>query len=224
MRPILAVLLALAAPLALAEPSAALFFPAVDARGISSDYTSFCPGCGPNGEDEIFTDPRSDAPASPFAPFDSAVLSGSSWFATQTSTVGDSELAAVGSAGTYTGEEGGASSIYDITFTVDDRTPIAITGALSSQGFSGFVHFTLFDGNANVLYEQDGSGVASSILAFDGVLQSGTYRVLAEASFAGGSGGDQAGYDFRLHVVPEPATAALLGLGLASFAALRRRR
>jgi hypothetical protein len=201
----------------------ALFIPTADARFVDSYYESFCPGCGPEGEDEFFSDSDSDAPAVPFAPFDASVEAGSSWTASQSSTVASTLLAGVGQAGTSTGETGNASSIYDITFDVDVATPYKITGVLDNQSSGLALTFQLFEGS-NVLYEVDGGGVfGTTPLSNQDVLAPGTYRLLVQASFAGAGAGDQASYSFEFGQVPEPGTGLLVMLGL-SVLSLRRTR
>ena len=201
----------------------ALFIPTADARFVDTYYESFCPGCGPEGEDVLFTDADSDAPAAPFASFDASVVAGSSWTASQTSSVSSALLAGVGQAGSETGETGSASSIYDITFDVDVATPYRITGALDNQSSGVALTFQLFEG-ASLLYEVDGGGVfGTTALSGQDVLAPGTYRLLVQASFSGAGPGDQASYSFELAQIPEPGTGLLVGLGL-SVLALRRTR
>jgi hypothetical protein len=74
-----------------------------------------------------------------------------------------------------------------------------------------------------ILFEADASGVfGTTPLDFAGMLAPGSYRVIAEASFAGGGIGDSAGWDFALRQVPEPSTGLLVVVGLFGFAGWRR--
>jgi hypothetical protein len=129
-----------------ASRAGALFVPTADVRLVDSCYESFCPGCGPEGEDESDIDADSDFPSAPFAPFDASVESGSSWMASQTSSASSALLAGVGQAGTSTGETGSASSIYEISFDVDVATPYSITGTLDHQSFAAQLTFQLLAG------------------------------------------------------------------------------
>ena len=126
-------------------------------------------------------------------------------------------------------------SDLDVLFSVDEDTPYHLDLRLSvnedpdlgdasvflarSQVTSGNLESAL----RNVTGEDD--------LSFDGVLQSGeeyflrvtTGQLWDSGQVIGSSATATSGFQFSF-VVPEPSTAALLGLGLVGLAATRRRR
>jgi hypothetical protein len=122
-----------------------------------------------------------------------------------------------------------ASSSLLVTFFINAPLEYTAEAELSSQGTPGFgavaAGFRL-TGPGGDLVNFVFSGGASSILA-TGVLQPGQYTLQAGGAFSAvdaprNVASDFLGsFDFRLAVVPEPATAFLIGAGLL---ALRRRR
>jgi hypothetical protein len=208
----------------LAAPASALFIPTADGRYLQSSYYSYCPGCGPDGEDVFYSDFDDAVPSPEFSDFTDEVVAGSTWVASQSSTVAAHRLAGVGSASTDTGEEGGAGSTYEIYFDVSDPTPIALSGSLTGASFSGFLFLSLVNElTSDVIYQSDASGVFGAVpLDFAGVLEPGPYRLYVEASFSGANAGDAVGFDFALAAIPEPGTVLMLGLGLAALAKGRR--
>jgi hypothetical protein len=169
-------------------------------------------------------------PASPFAPFSASNFAFEAG-AGQISSV-DSQGAS-GSGHAYAGIDAlyyGSSgrSTFDIGFTVTTPTSYDLSGNLEIEAVSFFVaSLTLYQGaTALQSFTADWS---DEQVSFDvsGVLAPGSYRLVAEATAGPGDYGvDQgytgASYDF-VFVVPEPATALLVTLGLLSLA-LRARR
>jgi hypothetical protein len=91
-------------------------------------------------------------------------------------------------------------------------------GAAQPSDLKGYVHFGTDVGNigTNVL---DDMGIAPGAQGFTPPLPAGPYTLWIQ-----NASGVATGYQFNLVVtVPEPATAGLLGLGLLSLCAWRRR-
>lgn len=169
-------------------------------------------------------------PSSPFAPFDVDTFSFEAG-AGQTSSV-DTQ-GATGSGYAYAGVDAlyyGSSgrSTFDVTFTVTTPTGYSLSGDLGIEAVSAFVaSLTLYQG-ATALHSFTADWSDEQV-SFDvsGVLAPGSYRLVAEATAGPGEYGinegyEGASYDF-VFVVPEPATALLVSLGLLCLA-LRARR
>ena len=205
-----------------AGSAAALFVPTVDTRYVGVYYESFCPGCGPEGEDVLFID-SDGLTASGFNPFSAFVDAGSTYTATQNSSVSAALLTGSGQAGGETGEVGNATSVYDITFDVDGATPYDISGTLENSSSGATLNFQLLQ-DGNVVHDYNAESVfGSSPFAFSGVLLPGSsYRVIVEATINESIG--QLNWSFSMSAVPEPGTAVLLALGAAGLGSIRSRR
>ncbi|NOT01426.1 MAG: PEP-CTERM sorting domain-containing protein [Phycisphaerales bacterium] len=122
-----------------------------------------------------------------------------------------------------------ADSALLVTFFISEAVAYTAQASLFSEGTPGFgavsAGFRL-TGPGGDLVNFVFSGGASSILAA-GVLQPGQYTLEAGGAFSALNAPHNVpsdffgSFDFRLAVVPEPATAFLIGAGLL---ALRRRR
>lgn len=188
----------------------------VDAQG-----TSFCPGCGPNGEDESFTNGETIPSSSP-GRFDEEADSVGS-YAFQSSDVTTDIIFGVGGIELgFTGDNSGRSDLL-VEFTVPAPTQVRLFGDISTSpgGFfdAAFVAF------ADPLGDLLRADAALGPVVFDELfaLQPGTlYRLEARLSGQDFSGTSSFG-DWSVFLVPEPATALLLGLGLAVLARPRSR-
>lgn len=204
-----------------AGPAAASFIPTFDARYVSVYYESLCPACGPEGEDVFYSD-SDGASGTGFAPFSASVEAGSTYTASQDSTVAAALLAGSGHAGGGTGEVGYATSAYDIIFDVDGATPYDLSGTFENTTFFAVQSVRLLQ-DGNVVHEFNADVVGVSPFSFSGVLLPGSsYRLTVDATINEAIG--QLNWSFAMNAVPEPASVVLLAIGTAGLAGLRSRR
>jgi len=165
------------------------------------------------------------SPSAPFAPFATSrtvplhgAYEGFSVGAAQNTTVSTTHMGGTGSAmnnasGHFCGE-----SRFEITFSVDSSMPYVLDGALTTSSA----------GNGNAFFGSVSETILSEFrfvpgttsLARSGVLAPGTYFLTLVASARPGD----AAWSFGLTLVPEPATASLLALGIGALSAARRRQ
>lgn len=191
--------------------------PIAATRSIAASGTSFCPGCGPMGEDESFSNEDS-AMSDLLGVFDEQVLSVGS-DAIQTSNVASDDLVvelAVGLGFTGFNE---ASSYFSATFDVATAGTYAVEGAFSHG--TPQEHYVRLDSSSGLVFEiLFGLGDFREQFA---LVPGETYTLEAGVSGFDASGSPSTiGLGFQL--VPEPGTGLMAGLGFSGLAWLRRRR
>ena len=203
----LAIAVAAALPLAAAPAAAATITPLEQERSISANVTG--------------TDVSRSATA--FEPwsevidlenFDGSVRASAS----QTSSIGLRRIDASGGASVVDTGRGG--SVFDLRFSIDEGAAYRIDAFMSGAGIFETGILILEDASGSRLHD---TGGFSGAFAYEGVLTAGTYRLRAGAghSSIGDGGGRGSSYQFAF-VIPEPASAALLALGLTTLAGRRR--
>jgi hypothetical protein len=129
-----------------------------------------------------------------------------------------------------------AKSVFEVVFSVltaqDFVASIRLNSlsGLSTAGLQGFLLEDQDTGTDIVRLIPSGNGLLAQ--DFSGLLQAGTYHLLALSDLAASSGIDaRSAFSFSIdfsdaapgHAVPLPGSAALAGLGLALLGAQRRR-
>jgi len=186
-----------------------------DSRGLQVNGTDL--GCG-------FSD-TFISPSAPFAPFvvsNNVALQGPyegfTVGAAQSTTVSTTHLGGTGSATNNASGHFCGVSRFEITFSIDSSTPYVLDGALTTSSA----------GNANAFFGSSSGTILSEFrftpgstpLSRSGVLAPGTYQLSVVANARPGD----ASWSFGLTLVPEPATASFLALGIGALSAARRLR
>lgn len=190
-------------------------------RIVHSEGASICPGCGPNGEDEIFANMATESSALPGLFAEVAPSVGSD--ASQTSTVSATELSGSGGISLGFTVENSANSTLTAMFQVATTGTYGIEGDFQLDSFFSGNQFVEITAMGAEVFRRDASFVAPSF-AETLQLEAGTiYTLVADVSgsFFGGPP-QSAGWSFA--IVPEPGTGALLAAGLAVLLASRGRQ
>ena len=168
---------------------------------------------------------QSATPSPPFSPFNAFVGGVGAPNASQSSAVGTTGMSGGGQTGRDGGGDGPGSTVFDLTFQVDEPAVYSLAGYayFHSSGSQAFVAL-LRPGGA--LYEPALTPLFTNELADTGTLDPGVdYRLVIAGSMTDtrGFAGAQWNFTFGVEPVPEPHTALLVALGLLGLAAARRK-
>ena len=175
---------------------------------------------------------ESATPSPPFSPFSVFVGGVGEPAAIQGSTVGTTGMSGSGHTGRDGGGVGPGSTVFDLTFQVDEPAVYSLAGEAGFQwnslsgdpGPHSHAFVTLL-GPGGALYEPAISFNLPKVLADTGTLDPGVdYRLVLAGSLSDTTGYAAAYWNFTLGIapVPEPHTALLFVLGLLGLAAARR--
>jgi hypothetical protein len=175
---------------------------------------------------------ESATPSPPFSDFDAFVGGVGAPNASQTSALGTTGMSGSGQTGRDGGGGTSGSTVFDVTFQVDEPAVYSLAGYavfswLSLSGDPGpHSHaFVTLLGPGGALYEPALSFNLHNELADTGTLDPGVdYRLVLAGSLSDTTGLATAYWNFTFGVapVPEPHTALLFVLGLLGLAAARR--
>ncbi|MCA9255157.1 MAG: hypothetical protein KDA33_05940 [Phycisphaerales bacterium] len=190
-------------------------------RSVAAYGTSFCPGCGDNGEDVIFSngDTISSLTAGDFV--ESVFSVGSN--AGQSSLVTGSGVSDGGGIGVGGTGDNDADSRITMTFTPQESGSIHLSGDVSvDDNDQDCVSFVGISDSGGYLFSQE-TMFTSDDATFDEmiVLQAGTIYTLEIYSTGMDFEGTGSGASWSINMTPEPAGALLW---LVGGVALRRRR
>lgn len=201
-------------------PAGKAIVPESGSRSLSAYGASYCPGCGPDGEDEFYSNGESDS-TKLLGLWDERVQSLGSG-ASQETTIGADELGGRLDIGLGGSGENDASASFTATFRVEQPGPYSVVGVM--VGFVETMQVSLASDLGLIFSIASGwSGVdPGGPFSQSFQLQLGrTYTLTASLLGYDFSGlGDGATIEFAL--VPEPSTALLIGLGLAAIGSMRR--
>jgi PEP-CTERM motif-containing protein len=165
---------------------------------------------------------QSATPSPPFSPFNAFVGGVGAPNASQDSSVGTTGMSGSGNTGRDGGGSGPGSTVFDLTFQVDEPAVYS----LAADGFFGQDSHVIVKllGPGGALYEP--ALTTSFQLADTGTLDPGAdYRLVIAGSMTDtrGLAGARWNFTFGIEPVPEPHTALLVALGLIGLAAARRK-
>ena len=176
---------------------------------------------------------QSATPSPPFSRFNAFVGGVGAPNASQDSSVGTTGMSGSGQTGRDGGGNGPGSTVFDLTFQVDEPAVYSLAGyaSFSWDSFSGGPGpnsqvFVALLGPGGALYEPALSRDSHNELANTGTLDPGVdYRLVIAGSMTDtrGLAGARWNFTFGVEPVPEPYTALLVALGLLGLAAARRK-
>jgi len=191
-------------------------------REVAAFGTSFCEGCGDNGEDVIVSNGNS-IPSTQLGVFDESVFSlGSD--ASQLSNVSAHSISGTGSnALGGSGDNDGLSTML-VDFTVLQTGLFQLSGGISVSTPSSS------DNAAHVILSSAGGDLLNEVVFDNGtvnfdesfLLQAGTVYTL-DASVVGSDFGLGSGGSWSVNLIPEPSTALLLGSFVVVLGTRRRK-
>ena len=167
---------------------------------------------------------QSATPSPPFSPFNAFVGGVGAPNASQDSSVGTTGMSGSGQTGRDGGGNGPGSTVFDLTFQVDEPAVYS----LAADGWFGQDSHVIVKllGPGGALYEPALSRNSHNELANTGTLDPGVdYRLVIAGSMTDtrGSAGAIWNFTFGVEPVPEPHTALLVALGLLGLAVARRK-
>ncbi len=192
-------------------------------RTVSAFGTSFCAGCGPNGEDEVFSngDSISSMLAGVFSESVGSVGSNSG----QTSDVTSTGIS--GSGGVVVGSTGNndADSRMLVEFMVTRNEGLRLSGDVTvHSGFMAVTSYVFLRSPTGVVFSRE-TMTAGMNGSFDEIVQleAGVLYTLDANATGADFEGIQSDGSWSVNLTPEPGTALLL-VGSAIGLGLRRRR
>jgi hypothetical protein len=198
-------------------PDALTITPVTASRGVYSSGTSICPGCGPSGEDEYFSNSDSDQ-NDVFGLFDTGVSSVGS-DASQTSMISTTEISGHLAITLGFSQESSAYSLFSVTFQANTPGAYAVEGLF---GDTGDISQIMLRSTVSTLFDHHGYSGESFRESFQLGLGE-TYTLEATIRDENYSGSFSTP-SLTFQLVPEPTTGILLGLGLAGLGYVRRQR
>ncbi len=206
--------------LAMKLPPGKEITPISGSRGLSAYGASYCPGCGPDGEDEFYSNSDSDSTVL-LGRWDESVQSLGSG-ASQDTTIADDELGGRLDIGLGGSGENDASAGFSATFSVAQVGAYGLVGELI--GFVETMQVSLASDLGMIVDISSGFGGNDPGGPFTEtfVLEPGRTYTLAASLFGYDFSGFGDGATIEFALVPEPSTALLVGLGLAAIGVRRR--
>lgn len=182
-------------------------------RSVDAHATSYCPGCGPNGEDEVYSNGESQSSALPGVFDEDASSLGS--YADQMSEVSSAVLSGQGSIGLGGSGDNDASSYLSVDFQVASSGTYGLLSELDVFGYVDEIYIEITEIGGVVLRHDYDLGVFQDSFQ----LQSGTTYTLRASITGYDYTGTSNGGSWAFTLVPEPGTGLLLSGGLIALAA-----